>query len=97
MGRFNAVADTMHECLTDLTELLFGCAHRRTTFPMTVRPGLAGGEEQGTQPQTYIACLECGRHFAYDWSTMRAGRRRIAWAAPPPQLPALEEARRGSR
>jgi hypothetical protein len=41
---------------------LFGCSHRRTTFPQTSRRG-----------RTYVACLECGQEFAYDWSTMRLG------------------------
>ena len=47
-------------------EWLLGCSHRRTTFPLT---------PAGTT-RTYIACLDCGREFYYDWRTMRAGAER---------------------
>ena len=65
-----------------LADWLRGCAHRKTTFPMTL------------QSHTYIVCLECGRRFAYDWTTMRiagqpAGRdrwgRRFRLPSPPPR------------
>lgn len=49
---------------------LFGCAHERTTFPLTL-PG---------RP-TYVVCLGCGREFAYDWQKMTIGER----LDPPPQ------------
>ena len=42
-----------------LLSRLFGCRHRRTTFPLT-----AGG-------RTYVCCLSCGREFDYDWQGMR--------------------------
>jgi hypothetical protein len=45
---------------------LRGCAHRRTTFPITL------------QSETYIACLECGRHLPYDWTAMRVTSHRNA-------------------
>lgn len=40
---------------------LFGCSHRRTTFPLTKK-------------RTYVVCLECGREFQYDWQKMRIMR-----------------------
>jgi len=40
---------------------LFGCSHRRTTFPLT------------SARRTYVACLDCGKEFAYDWAAMRVG------------------------
>jgi len=43
---------------------LFGCRHRRTTFPLT-----AGG-------RTYVCCLACGRELEYDWQGMRRARKR---------------------
>ena len=54
---------------------LFGCAHRRCTFPITARnsarASLAGKPSAGT----YIVCLDCGKEFAYDWQKMkRVGR-----------------------
>ncbi len=51
--------------------LLFFCAHRKTTFPLTIRrdtpvqtlvPGPRG---------TYVVCLECGKQFPYNWETLR--------------------------
>ena len=48
--------------------LLFGCRHRRTTFPLTP------AKKDGSGPaQTYVVCLECGKQFIYDWEQMRLG------------------------
>ena len=44
---------------------LFGCPHRRTTFPLTLKLFRRG---------TYVVCLECGQEFDYDWSEMRRGQ-----------------------
>jgi hypothetical protein len=30
------------------------------------------------QSETYIVCLECGRHLGYDWTTMCFTRQRTA-------------------
>jgi hypothetical protein len=48
-----------------LLDVLFGCSHRRLTFPMTARKGTSRTRS------TYIVCLECGKEFAYDWSLMK--------------------------
>jgi len=56
--------------LGDVFDLLFGCTHRRYTFPITAKPG---------QPRTgaaaltgtYVACLDCGKEFPYDWKLMK--------------------------
>jgi hypothetical protein len=40
---------------------LFGCHHKRTSFPLTSR----------SRTGTYVACLDCGKEFAYDWRRMR--------------------------
>jgi hypothetical protein len=45
-----------------LLDLLFGCSHQRYTFPIT--PAYLGAK-------TYVACLDCGREFEYDWQNMR--------------------------
>jgi hypothetical protein len=86
MDRFNVVENTVRVRATGLVEWLFGCAHGRTTFPMTLP---ASG--------TYIVCLECGRHFAYDWTTMRTTGQRVARPGLPMLLPGLSKAARGSR
>lgn len=45
-----------------LVELVFGCSHKRTTFPQTNHGG------------TYVACLDCGKEFSYNWEAMRIGK-----------------------
>jgi hypothetical protein len=46
--------------------VFFGCAHHRTTFPLT--PGRANGTAR-----TYVVCLDCGKEFAYNWANMQIG------------------------
>ena len=52
-----------------ILDVLFGCVHKRTTFPLskrgTRRPDAAG------RTGTYVVCLDCGKEFAYDWQKMR--------------------------
>ena len=53
---------------------LFGCGHQRTTFPITPRRRVAGSlAVSGSPVGTYVACLDCGKQFAYDWKSMRIG------------------------
>jgi len=53
-----------------LVEAFFGCRHSRYSFPVTVR-------RQMRRPQaaaltgTYVACLDCGKEFPYDWQQMK--------------------------
>ena len=47
-----------------LADLLFECSHRKTSFPLTPVRG-AGA---------YVACLECGKEFPYNWQEMRMER-----------------------
>ena len=60
--------------------VLFGCSHRRTTFPLT--PVRTSG---GAPPQTYVVCLSCGKQFTYDWKTMQRGER-VDLAADSPEV-----------
>jgi hypothetical protein len=46
---------------------LFGCSHRKTTFPITVQRKTGAC----THRSTYVVCLRCGAEFGYDWRTMR--------------------------
>jgi len=71
MDRFQTVTNTVCARVADLAEWLCGCPHRRTTFPMTPRRSAGAYEKPDILSNTYIVCLACGRHFAYDWSTMR--------------------------
>jgi hypothetical protein len=61
---------------------LFGCGHERTTFPITPRRTYAGSPAV-TVPKsgTYVACLDCGKEFAYDWKSMSIGEAMAAPAA----------------
>ena len=51
---------------------LFGCSHQRTTFPLT--PGRKSPAFSAPGAKTYVACLDCGKEFAYDWQEMRVGK-----------------------
>jgi hypothetical protein len=62
--------------LSSVFDSLFGCSHRRTTFPMTPkRPNARLG--------AYVTCLDCGKEFAYNWNEMRMEQEPIAVAALP--------------
>ena len=74
------VANALRVCLAGLADWLFGCSHRRTTFPITLPAKVDVDGQQSTRSETYIVCLGCGRHFAYDWSTMRITKQRAASA-----------------
>jgi hypothetical protein len=55
-----------------LNTLLF-CAHRRTTFPMTMTMSRQP-HASSTLPigkRTYVICLDCGKEFSYNWKEMR--------------------------
>jgi hypothetical protein len=45
-------------------DTLFGCTHRRRTFPITAK-------KPGTHSTTYVVCLDCGKEFPYDWQKMK--------------------------
>ncbi len=53
-----------------LFDAIFGCRHARYSFPITVR---AGSRRNPTAQRTgtYVACLDCGKEFRYDWHEMR--------------------------
>ncbi len=50
-------------------DLLFGCSHKRLSRPVSPpsKPG-------GPKGETYVVCLDCGKHFAYDMKTMQIGK-----------------------
>lgn len=75
MPRLSGVANSARIYLVGLADWLFGCRHRKTTMPMTLRPDLPMGEKHSTQAETYIVCLGCGRHLAYNLRTMSVGNR----------------------
>ena len=54
-----------------LISAIFGCAHARTTFPLT--PSRRTQMTEGTRSGTYVVCLDCGKEFDYNWKEMRIG------------------------
>jgi hypothetical protein len=58
--------------IAKFVDALFGCRHSRYSFPVTIR-----GTATVRRPQaasltgTYVACLDCGKEFAYDWEDMK--------------------------
>jgi len=52
-----------------LLDLLFRCSHKRLSRPVT--PTSARGSPKKS---TYVVCLDCGKHFAYDLQTMSVGK-----------------------
>jgi hypothetical protein len=54
-----------------LLDLIFGCWHKRCSFPITVRGKLRRSTAGASVTGTYVVCLDCGREFPYDWSQMK--------------------------
>ena len=53
-----------------LIDVLFGCRHSRYSFPVTIR-GKGRRPQAAALTGTYVACLDCGREFPYDWQEMK--------------------------
>jgi|SoiMethySBSTD1v2_1073268.scaffolds.fasta_scaffold183506_3 hypothetical protein len=66
--------------IDSLVNLVFRCRHTRLTRPVTPvsRPG------HPAEGNTYVVCLDCGKHFDYDPVEMRIGKP----VAPRPSKPA---------
>jgi hypothetical protein len=55
--------------IDSLMNMIFRCAHRRMTGPMSrVR------RPDDTRVDSYLVCLDCGKRFAYDTRTMQVGK-----------------------
>ena len=56
--------------IAELFDTFFGCKHSHYSFPISVRPG--SRRSSATKlTGTYVACLDCGREFPYDWQEMK--------------------------
>jgi hypothetical protein len=53
-----------------LFDMMFGCSHKRCSFPITVR-GKQRRIPAASLTGTYVVCLDCGQEFAYDWNEMK--------------------------
>jgi hypothetical protein len=62
--------DAIFNWMARLIDLLFGCRHSRYSFPVTIR-GSARRPQAGALTGTYVACLDCGKEFPYDWQEMK--------------------------
>ena len=49
---------------------LLGCSHRRLSRPVTL-----ASPRGAPKRATYVVCLDCGKHFAYDLKTMTVGKK----------------------
>ena len=57
-----------------LMDTLFGCNHKKLSFPITVRGARRRNTEAAATTGTYVVCLDCGQEFAYDWNQMKVVR-----------------------
>jgi hypothetical protein len=70
----------------NVLDMLFGCWHAKTSFPITSRKGAQGISAAARVTGTYVVCLNCGREFPYDWERMKV----LAPAAEPRRAPLAE-------
>jgi hypothetical protein len=56
--------------IAELYDALFGCRHSRYSFPVTVC-GKGRRTQASALTGTYVACLDCGKEFPYDWDEMK--------------------------
>jgi hypothetical protein len=56
--------------LGELYEAFFGCRHSHYSFPVTIRRA-ARRPQAAALTGTYVACLDCGKEFPYDWQEMK--------------------------
>lgn len=56
--------------ITSIVDILFGCWHRKYSFPITSKPGHRRSKA-ALVTGTYVVCLDCGKEFPYDWREMK--------------------------
>ena len=56
--------------IASLLDVLFGCCHKRYSFPITVKSAHRRSEAASVTG-TYVVCLDCGKEFQYDWHAMQ--------------------------
>lgn len=56
--------------LAGVFDVLFGCTHKRYSFPITSKAGTRR-TKAAMVTGTYVVCLDCGKEFAYDWDQMK--------------------------
>ena len=76
MGHLPVQTTSLRARLARIADWLYGCKHRKTSFPVTVPAVVAGNGRPAVAAETYVVCLGCGRRFGYDWGTMRLDKQR---------------------
>lgn len=71
-----------------LFDFVFGCSHRRCSFPITVR-GKLRRNPAASVTGTYVVCLDCGREFPYDWKEMKMVRSKPERSTAPEPVTAM--------
>jgi hypothetical protein len=56
--------------IASIVDILFGCWHRKYSFPITSKPGHRRSKA-ALVTGTYVVCLDCGKEFPYDWREMK--------------------------
>jgi hypothetical protein len=56
--------------ISRLIDAFFGCRHSRYSFPVSVRRATRR-PQAAALTGTYVACLDCGKEFPYDWQEMK--------------------------
>jgi hypothetical protein len=56
--------------IAELINAVFGCKHPHYSFPISVRP-VSRRNAAAKLTGTYVACLDCGKEFPYDWREMK--------------------------
>jgi hypothetical protein len=56
--------------IAKLVDAFFGCRHSRYSFPVTIRRA-THRPPAADLTGTYVACLDCGKEFPYDWTEMK--------------------------
>jgi hypothetical protein len=57
--------------LANVVNVLFGCWHRKYSFPITAKKGSTNCSPAASVTGTYVVCLDCGKEFPYDWERMK--------------------------
>jgi hypothetical protein len=56
--------------IAELFDSVFGCKHSDYSFPISVRPS-SRRNAAAKLTGIYVACLDCGKEFPYDWQEMK--------------------------
>jgi predicted transcriptional regulator len=49
-----------------LFDIVFGCWHKRCSFPITLRASCVAPTLAASVTEAYVVCLDCGHEFPYD-------------------------------